>query len=53
MDVMFKAFDKVSHMCRMEKVRAHGISGSIANWIQAWLSNSKQRVVLNGKVSKW
>ena len=56
MDVMFlnfsKAFDEVPHMCLMEKVFAHKIYGSIANWIQAWLSKRKQRVVWNGKVSK-
>ena len=37
----------------MLKVRAHGIDGLIANWIEEWLKNRKQRVVLNGKESDW
>jgi len=28
--------------------RAHGISGSILNWIGEWLKRRQQRVVLNG-----
>ena len=56
-DVMFldfsKAFDKVPHIRLMSKVRAHGINGTVANWIEEWLSNRKQRVVLNGKESDW
>ena len=56
-DVMFldfsKAFDKAPHIRLMSKVRAHGILGSVANWIGEWLKNRKQRVVLNGKESDW
>ena len=37
----------------MSKVRAHGIVGNIANWIEEWLRNRKQRVVLNGRESNW
>jgi len=32
----------------MLKLRAHGISGKIWNWIQEWLSNRKQRVCPQG-----
>ena len=57
LDVMFldfsKAFDKVPHVRLMLKVRAHGILGKVANWIEEWLRNRKQRVVLNGKESDW
>ena len=57
LDVMFldfsKAFDKVPHARLMLKVRAHGILGSVANWIEEWLRNRKQRVVLNGRESDW
>jgi len=35
----------------MLKLRAHGISGKIWNWIQEWLSNRKQRVCLQGCTS--
>ena len=37
----------------MAKVRAHGIIGQVADWIEAWLTERKQRVVLNGSCSSW
>jgi hypothetical protein len=52
MDFM-KAFDKVPHRRLISKVKQHGIEGKALNWIQAFLSNRKQRVVLNGKSSAW
>jgi Reverse transcriptase (RNA-dependent DNA polymerase)/Endonuclease-reverse transcriptase len=48
-----KAFDTVPHERLKKKLRAHGISGQLLKWIAAWLSNRKQRVVLNGKESSW
>ena len=48
-----KAFDKVPHRRLMSKVRALGIRGKVADWIENWLSNRKQRVVINGKASEW
>ena len=47
-----KAFDRVPHQRLLAKVRAHGITGDIYNWISAWLSDRKQRVVLNGSHSE-
>lgn len=44
-----KAFDKVPHKRLINKVKAHGITGDIAAWIEDWLSDRKQRVVINGK----
>ena len=32
---------------------AHGITGNVLKWIENWLSNRKQRVVLNGCFSEW
>ena len=56
-DVVFldfsKVFDKVPHVRLMSKVRAHGITGNVAGWIEEWLRGRKQRVVLNGKASDW
>ena len=56
-DVMFfdfsKAFDKVPHVRLISKVKAHGITGVVADWIEEWLKERKQRVVLNGKESDW
>ena len=48
-----KAFDKVPHRRLMAKVRALGIAGKIAAWIQTWLSNRRQRVVVEGACSEW
>ena len=48
-----KAFDKVPHRRLLFKVRAHGIGGKIEKWINNWLSNRQQRVVLNDTVSDW
>ena len=48
-----KAFDRVPHQRLLAKVRAHGITGDIYNWISAWFSDRKQRVVLNGSHSEW
>ena len=48
-----KAFDKVPHMRLAKKCEGLGIQGNILGWIQEWLSDRKQRVVLNGNASKW
>ena len=48
-----KAFDRVPHKRLLAKLKAHGISGDIFNWIEAWLSDRRQRVVLNGSQSEW
>ena len=49
-----KAFDKVPHQRLLMKLAAHGLGGDILQWIIGnWLSNRKQRVVLNGQYSDW
>ena len=48
-----KAFDKVPHNKLMFKVKQLGIAGNVHNWIKNWLSNRKQRVVINGTASDW
>ena len=48
-----KAFDKVPHQRLLNKIEAHGISGDILQWISAWLTGRRQRVVLNGVSSEW
>jgi len=35
------------------KTDEHGIVGNILMWIENWLSNRKQRVILNGCFSEW
>ena len=34
-------------------MEAHGISGRVLKWVKAWLTNRKQRTVLNGSFSSW
>ena len=48
-----KAFDKVPHKRFMMNVRSLGIVGEVADWIEDWLTNRKQRVVINGSSSSW
>ena len=48
-----KAFDKVPHKRLLTKVRALGVSGRTAEWIEHWLSDRRQRVVINGECSSW
>ena len=48
-----KAFDKVPHQRLLAKLKAHGISGSILHWIDEWLKDRQQRVVLHGIMSSW
>ena len=48
-----KAFDEVWHKGLIYKLKQNGISGKLLNLIIDFLSNRKQRVVLNGKYSSW
>ena len=48
-----KAFDKVPTERLLKKLKAHGVEGRVANWIQAWLTDRKQRVSVKGKFSGW
>ena len=44
-----KAFDKVSHRLLMVKLKAYGIGGKLLAWLEAWLTDRKQRVVMEWK----
>ena len=48
-----KAFDKVPHQRLILKLKPHGIGTSIINWIEQWLTDRRQRVVVDGEVSNW
>jgi ribonuclease P/MRP protein subunit RPP40 len=37
----------------INKLRAHGVTGNLLCWIANWLGQRKQRVVLNGRMSRW
>lgn len=46
-----KAFDKVSHSLLLHKLDHYGIRGKTNKWIQSFLSNRSQRVVVDGYTS--
>ena len=48
-----KAFEKVSHQRLLLKLKAHGIGDIITDWIEQWLTDRRQRVVVDGEVSNW
>ena len=48
-----KAFDKVPHQRLLLKLKAHGIGDNITDWIKQWLTDRRQRVVVDGEVSNW
>ena len=48
-----KAFDKVPHQRLLLKLKAHDIGDGIIDWIEQWLTDKTQRVVVDGEVSNW
>ena len=48
-----KAFDEVWHYGLIFKLQENGISGNLLNVLKHFLTNRKQRVVLNGQSSSW
>ena len=41
------------HQRLLLKLKAHGIGDSITDWIEQWLTDRRQRVVVYGEVSNW
>jgi hypothetical protein len=48
-----KAFDKVNHRFLCFKLLAYGFGEKIRNWINSFLTNRKQRVVIGKIMSRW
>ena len=48
-----KAFDKVWHEGIIFNLKCNGISGNLIKFLENYLFNRYQRVVLNGKESYW
>ena len=47
-----KAFDKVNHSLLIHKLRYYEIDGKTTRWIQNWLEDRQQTVVLDGVSSE-
>ena len=48
-----KAFDKVPQLRLIIKLKSHVMGNSIINWIEQWLTDRRQMVVVDGEVSSW
>ena len=48
-----KAFDTVPHKHLIHKLRAYGIGGKLLEWLQSFLSDREQSVVINSVFSSW
>ena len=48
-----KAFDKVWHPGLLFKLKQLGISDNLTSWVESYLSNRFQRVVIHGQTSSW
>ena len=46
-----KAFDRIPQRCLMKKLNHYGIRGSTYNWIQAFLTDRTQQVLVKGATS--
>jgi hypothetical protein len=48
-----KAFDKVPHKRLCQVLQYYGITGSVLSWITDFLTDRRQRVLVNGVESAW
>ncbi len=48
-----KAFDTVPHKRLLKKMASYGIDGKIHQWVSAFLTGRKQKVVVNGEQSSY
>jgi hypothetical protein len=48
-----KAFDRVWHEGLIHKLKGHGITGTLLRWLQSYLTDRQQRVIINGAKSEW
>ena len=48
-----KAFDTVPHCRLIKQVETFGISGKVLKWIEAFLTDRQQKVLVNGAESSW
>ena len=46
-----KAFDSISHIKLVHKLRAYGINNNVCDWVEQFLSNRLQHVIVNDSMS--
>jgi len=51
--LLTKAFDKVSHIKLISKLKAYGINGKLLDWIIEWIHQRTQRLSIRGVSSDW
>ena len=47
-----KAFDKVNHKILIHKIESMGITGKLSTWLESFLNNRYQHVVIDGATSE-
>ncbi len=48
-----KAFDSVPHFRLIKKLQSYNVGGRVLRWVEEFLANRRQRVVLQGTNSEW
>ena len=48
-----KAFDSVPHHLLLHKMKSFGFNGTLLSWFSNYISNRRQRVVIEGENSEW
>ena len=51
-DTIYTDFQR-AHKRLLHKISVYGIQGKLLNWIKSFLTNRRQRVLLNGSPSDW
>ena len=47
-----KAFDRVWHKCLIKKIEGYGITGNLLRWLENYISNRYQRVIIRNCLSE-